>query len=352
MSELVLVTGANGFIGRHLVRELLQGGYQVRAVDRSFENAPEDGAERIETDILDAPIMQAAMDDVKTVYHLAALTSLWMPDESAYQTVNVEGTRTVLQAALDAKADRFVHCSSFVTAITGSASRNERSVADDDIGEPADLFGAYARSKRRGERVVMDAKFLIDTIVVMPSAPIGAGDHNMTAPTGLLRDLINGNIPATLDQVINFIDVQLLAKAIVQAGEKGQPANRYLLCGKNWRMADFLNHLEQVTGIDMPKRQVPFNLALIASFVEEKILCKFLKRPPKAPFSGVRFAGRKIVFDATKAQTSFDMDLTPLDDALIESLSWLSKNGHLNRSIPALEGDEEEAEQETDQAQE
>ena len=102
----------------------------------------------------------------------------------------------------------------------------------------------------------------------------------------------------------------------------------------------------------MPKRQVPFNLAFIASFVEEKILCKFLKRPPKAPFSGVRFAGRKLVFDATKAQASFNMDLTPLDDALIESLSWLSKNGHLNRSIPALEGDEEEAEQETDQAQE
>ena len=106
MTELVLVTGANGFVGRHLVRELLQDGYQVRAVDRSFKNAPEDGAERIEADILDAPIMQAAMDDVKTVYHLAALTSLWMPDESAYQSVNVEGTRTILQAALDAKADR------------------------------------------------------------------------------------------------------------------------------------------------------------------------------------------------------------------------------------------------------
>ena len=352
MTELVLVTGANGFVGRHLVRELLQDGYQVRAVDRSFKNAPEDGAERIEADILDAPIMQAAMDDVKTVYHLAALTSLWMPDESAYQSVNVEGTRTILQAALDAKADRFVHCSCFVTSITGPVSRNERLVADDDIGQPADLFGAYARSKRRGERVVMDAKFLIDAIVVMPSAPIGAGDHNMTAPTGLLRDLVNGDIPATLDQLINFIDVQLLAKAIVQAGEKGQPANRYLLAGQNWKMADFLSHLEQLTGIDMPKRQVPFTLALIASFVEEKILCKFLKRAPKAPFSGVRFAGRKLMFDATKAQASFDMDLTPLDDALIEALLWLSKNGHLNRTIPALEGIEEEAEPETDQAQE
>lgn len=148
-----------------------------------------------------------------------------------------------------------------------------------------------------------------------------------------------------------------IGKVIVQIPHTIESLKQVLmvLCRvyKNWKMADFLAHLEQITGVDMPKRQVPFSLALIASFVEEKILCKLLKRPPKAPFSGVRFAGRKLVFDATKAQASFDMDLTSLDDALIEALSWLSKNGHLNRSIPALEELEDasnpEDGQETDQ---
>lgn len=334
MSDLVLVTGANGFIGRHLVFELLKAGYYVRALDHTFTQVPEDGAERIKADILDHAIIKAAMEGVKTVYHLAAITLLWVPDENLYQAVNVEGTRRILEAAIKADAERFIYCSSYVTTISGS--RQKRTITEKDNPEPHVLFGAYARSKRRAEQIVQQASFRIETTIVQPSAPIGPGDYNLTAPTAFIRDLVNGTIPAFIDQVTNFVDVKLLAQAIVKAGTDGKPAEKYLLTGQNRDIRDFLTLLAEITGLDMPTTRVPYSLAAIASFTEEKIICKVIRRPPKAPYAGVRMAGRPFDFDHSKASFEFGLDLTPIEDALIETVLWLKKEGHLTRSMPAF----------------
>ncbi|MEP3525239.1 MAG: NAD-dependent epimerase/dehydratase family protein [Hyphomicrobiales bacterium] len=335
MSKLVLVTGANGFVGRHLVARLLTDGHQVRALDKSFKAAPEDGAERIEADILDKAVVSAAMQDVEMVFHLAAITALWMPDEDIYQSVNVEGTHMVLEAAVEAKAQRFVHCSSFVTTITGP--RTARSISENDMPNNDALFGAYARSKRRAEKIVLDANYRIEPIIVMPSAPLGPGDFNMTAPTCFIRDLANGKIPATIDQIINFVDVQLLADAIAIAGREGESGERYLLTGKNRDMRDFLTLMEKITGLSMPKTQVPYALAATASFIEEKMISRLTKKPPNAPYAGVRMAGRKFEFDCSKAMNDLDINLYPIEEALTESLLWLKKEGHLTRPLTAID---------------
>lgn len=334
MNGLVLVTGADGFVGRHLVARLLAAGHQVRALDKAFKGSPKDGAERIEADILDTPLMRTAMEGVDTVFHLAAITALWMPDEDIYQTVNVEGTNVVLNAAIGAKARRFVHCSSFVTAISGS--RAPRTVSERDMPAPARLFGAYARSKRRAERLVMEANYRIETVIVMPSAPLGPGDYKMTAPTAFIRDLANGKIPATIDQIVNLVDVQLLADAIVSAARHAEPGERYLLTGKNRPMHDFLAMMEEATGLAMPKYRIPYPLAAAASLIEEKMICRLTKKPPKAPYAGVSMAGRKLDFDCSKAMSELDVNLYPIDEALMEALSWLQKEGHLTRPLPAL----------------
>lgn len=335
MSKLVLITGADGFVGRHLVARLLADGHQVRALDKTFKSAPIDGSERIEADILDKAIVSAAMQNVEMVFHLAAVTALWMPDEDIYQSVNVEGTHVVLGAAIQANVKRFVHCSSFVTTIAGP--RTPRSINEDDMPHTDALFGAYARSKIRAEKIVMDANYRIETVIVMPSAPLGPGDYNMTAPSCFIRDLANGNIPATIDQTINFVDVQLLADAIAIAGRDAEAGERYLLTGKNRDMQDFLKLMEEITGLSMPKAQVPYALAASASFVEEKIISRLTKKPPKAPYAGVRMAGRKFEFDCSKAMNDLDINLYPIEEALSESLLWLKKEGHLTRALPAFD---------------
>lgn len=335
MNGLVLVTGGDGFIGRHLVARLLKEGCQVRVLDKAFHQAPNDGAERIEADILDATLVHSAMGGVSTVYHLAAITSLWIPDENLYHSVNVEGTRTVLQAAIAAKSSHFIHCSSFVTTISGP--RNQRTITEADVANPPALFGAYARSKRRAERLVLDTSDIIHTTVVMPSAPLGPGDHHLTAPTGFIRDLVNGKIPATLDQIMNFVDVELLAEAMIAAPEAGPSGERYLLSGQNLPMPTLLKMMSEITGLAMPQRKVPYGLAVLASLVEEKIISRILARPPKAPYPGVRMAGRKLSFDNTKSIAALDINLNPIDDALNETLLWLQREGHLTRSLPAYD---------------
>lgn len=335
MSKLILVTGADGFVGRHLVSSLLAAGHQVRALDKVFRSPPENGAERITADILDKAIILAAMQGVDSVYHLAAITSLWMPEDDIYHTVNVEGTHRVLEAAIEAGVQRFVHCSSFVTKIAGP--RINRPIKEDNIAPSDELFGAYARSKNRADRLVIDSDYRIETVIVLPSAPLGPGDFNMTAPTCFIRDLANGTIPATIDQLINFVDVQLLADAIAIAGEVAEPGERYLLTGKNRNMKDFLKIMEDVTGLEMPRLRVPYAIAATASFVEEKIICALTKKPPKAPYAGVRMAGRKFEFDCSKAMNDLDINLYPIEDALTESLLWLKKEGHLTRALPAID---------------
>ena len=335
MSKLVLITGANGFVGRHLMARLLADGHQVRALDKTFKAVPEDGAERIETDILDKTVVKAAMQGVDTVFHLAAITALWMPHDDIYQTVNVEGTNVVLEAAIEANVQRFVHCSSFVTTIAGP--RTPRTITENDMPHHDALLGAYARSKSRAQQIVLDANYRIETVIVMPSAPLGPGDFNMTAPTCFIRDLANGKIPATIDQLINFIDVQLLADAIAIAGGEAESGELYLLSGKNRDMRDFLKLMEEITGLSMPKARVPYALAASASFMEEKIISALTKKPPKAPYAGVRMAGRKFEFDCSKAMNYLDINLYPIEEALTESLLWLKKEGHLTRALPALD---------------
>lgn len=339
MSGLALVTGADGFVGRHLVRQLLGKGYQVRALDHAFHGAPENGAERIDADILDRTLIAAVMEGVDIVFHLAAMTALWLPDEGDYQTVNVEGTNSVLQAAIAAGVARFVYCSSFVTMISGP--RVIRTIDESTIVEPQALFGAYARSKRRAERLVMEAALQIEPVIVMPSAPIGPGDHNLTAPTAFLRDLVNGKIPATIRQITNFVDVELLADAILRAGERAEPGERYLLTGKNRPMSEFLGRVAAVSGLAMPSREVPYALAAFASLIEEKLLCRMSKSPPRAPYAGVRMAGRPFEFDSAKAMNDLDINLYPIDEALAGALLWLAKEGHLTRRMPALDQPQE-----------
>ena len=319
-----LVTGGGGFLGRHVAAVLAARGARVRAFDLGFTPPLPEGVEAVVGDVRDRRALEPALEGCDRLYHLAALTDLWQPDSSLYEAVNVEGTRTVFEAAAAAGVPRAVHVSSYVTLIAGPR-KPERIVSEDDP-PPADrLIGPYARSKGRSEALALSFADRLEVVAVLPSAPIGSLDHRLTPPMRLIRDLLAGALPATLDCLVNFVGARAVADGIVAASDRGTSGRRYLLAGEDATMAEFLAAFREVSGKKAPRWHVPYALALATAAVEEGLVSRLTKRRPTAPLAGVRIAGRSIRFDASRARAELGFDPPPLDEALREAIAWLHR---------------------------
>lgn len=329
MNGMALVTGAAGFVGRHIVRVLAEQGVRVRGLDLAYVPALEE-AECHVGSILDPDVLAAAVDGVDTVFHCAAIPHLWTPDPQDFDRVNVLGTERVVAAARAAGATGLVHVSSFVTLM---AARLRGQTVDESVQTTeADMLGAYPLSKYRSEQVALaSATPDFKVVAVLPPAPIGPLDHGLTPPTRLVRDLLDRRIPAVLDTIMNVVDVRSLALGIVHAAEHGQSGERYLLTGENLSMRDFLVTLEAVSGTSMPRRMVPVPVAWSAAWVDEHLIARLTGRAPGAPLTGVRLAATKMRFDNSKARTALGFAPPPIDAAIGDAVEWLRASGLCRR---------------------
>jgi dihydroflavonol-4-reductase len=328
VSGPTLVTGAGGFLGGHVVAALAARGEAVRALDIAFPAALPEGAERIDGSILDAAVLAGAMAGTGAVIHCAAIADLWAPSRWAYDRVNMRGTCEVLIAARKAGA-RVVHVSSYVTLIGGP---DQGEVTLDETLEltPTDLLGPYPRSKREAELAALSAARMgQEVVIVQPSAPVGPGDHRLTPPSRMIRDLAAGKTPAVLDCLLNLVDVRALAEGIIAARDKGQSGERYLLTGEDLTMAELAAKVAALTGVAAPRFRVPHWLALVAAKVEAGV-STLTKRPPTAPLTGVRLAGRRVRFDNAKARDELGFSPPPVDQALVDAVSWMRETGLLD----------------------
>lgn len=322
-----LVTGGSGFIGRHLVTALRAGGASVRILDLAPADDLDAGVEFVPGSILDAQHLDAAMKDVRRVYHLAGIAKLWSRDRADFERINAEGTTMVLRAAAAHHVERVVHCST--EAILLPKHRGDGAPID-ETGQPAlsDMPGPYTRSKLRAEQsVAAAAQRGLNALIVNPTVPIGPGDHNLTPPAAMLSMFLNGQSPAYLDCVLNLVDVRDVAAGMVLAAERGRTGERYILGGENLALRDLLILLERISARPMPKRAVPPWLALASAAVTESVADYLTRRTPAATREGVRLALRSGPFDSRKARDELDYAPRPLQDALVDAVAWLSSTG-------------------------
>lgn len=324
-----VVTGGSGFIGQHLVDQLLARGETVRILDLVPPPYLAKGATFIQGSINDQTLTRDVMDGARHVYHTAAIPHLWTPDPAAYQEVNVNGTRTVFEAALHAGAERIVHTSS--SSILNGRHLGDGRVVIDERGETREdhLFGHYARSKWRAERLAMSYTDRLEVVVVMPTLPLGPGDRHMTPPTRMLRDFMNGEAPAFIDCLLNIVDVRDVAAGHVLACERGRSGQRFILNQHSVAMETFLHHLENLTGSVMPSWRIPKAVALIASAANEAWSTCVSKRAPKAPLAGTRMGLKRVSFDNHLARSALNFPETPLLKTLIDAVSWLAEAGRI-----------------------
>ena len=326
--SLTLVTGGAGFVGKALVRLLRDRGEVVRVFDLAAPQTADD----MQGSITDPNAVAAVMQDVSTVFHLAGNAQLWAKDESTFDAVNRRGTAVVVAAARKAGVRKFVHCSS-LTTLVGKQTPVGASEADEGVRLGADdMLGAYPRSKLEAERIIERAAAEgLDARIVLPTEPLGPGDEALTPPTKMILDFANGATPAYIDCILNFVPAASLAEGMIAAREEGARGERYLLGGENTPMETLLQEIEKASGRPAPKMKMPYWVALAAGAVDTKLIASLTAKPPKAPLTGVRLAGRRVSFSSDKAARDLGWRAADWRPALHETIAWFDDKGWLRK---------------------
>jgi len=323
MDGLTIVTGGAGFIGSHLVDLLVDGGEAVRVVERpgaSVDHLPP-GVEIVRADIRDREAVRNAMRGARRVYHLAANPNLWVRDRREFDAVNHRGTINVLDAAIAEGAERILHVS---TESILTCARASGPIAEDVRVTEADAVGPYCLSKLRAEvaaRERADAGHPV--LIANPTMPVGPGDRGFSPPSRLIRDYMNGKVPAILDCTLNLIDVRDAAEGLKRTLERGRPGRRYLLGGANLTLAELFGHLARLTGVPAPRWRVPYPAALTFAFFSEYWADHVTHKSPQATVTGVRLTRRTMHFDASRTISELGLDRRPVVDSLADAVAWL-----------------------------
>jgi dihydroflavonol-4-reductase len=335
---LAFVTGATGFLGSHVARVLAEDGADLRLLVRptsDLRNLDGFKADRVTGDLRDPALIERALAGCEVLFHVAADYRLWVRDPAEMYRSNVEGTRSVLEAARKQGVRRVIYTSSVATMGFNSIRRNAADhvavgVADEDNPVSlAEMIGHYKRSKFMAEQVAFEAaKSGVDVVVVNPSTPIGERDIKPT-PTGrIVVDFLKRKFPAYVETGLNLVDATECARGHVRALEKGRRGERYILGGENLTLKQILDRLGTITGLKSPTVKLPYGFAFATAVVDEMVTGRILGREPRATIDAVRM-GRKMMFvSSAKAERELGWRATSVDGALRRSVNWFRANGY------------------------
>jgi dihydroflavonol-4-reductase len=320
---LAFVTGATGFVGSHVARVLAEQGADLRLLVRvssDTSNIESLNAERVLGDLRDPVSIEKAMAGCDSVFHVAADYRLWVRDPEQMYRANVEGTRTILDAARKNRVRRLVHTSSVATM--GFTSNGQ--LADENSPVRLEsMIGPYKRSKFMAEQLALQAGASgMDVVVVNPTTPVGEQDIRPT-PTGrIVVDFLKKKFPAYVDTGLNLVDVRECARGHLTALEKGRSGERYILGGENLTLKQILDKLAAITGLPSPKVKVPYVLALATGVVDEVVTGRILGREPRATIDAVRMGRKKMFVSSAKAERELGWSPSPVDGALRRAVEW------------------------------
>lgn len=334
-ARLSLVTGGGGFIGRHLVRRLLDRGERVRVLDVGEPIDVPSDVEYIRGSICDADAVRRALGRADRLYHLAANPNLWARNKDDFRNVNFGGTQTVLAEAARCDLERIIYTS------TESILKNFRRASgatptDENVHLTLrDMTGPYTRSKYLAEREAFQAaRRGLPVVIVNPTLPIGPGDVRLTPPTRMLLGFLTGRSPAYLECTFNMIDARDVAEGHILAAERGRVGERYILGHENLALSEVLAILAEITGRAMPRIKIPYWVAWMTAAVSETIADYVTRAQPIAPLTGVRLARTPMTFDAGKAARELGLIARPVRQSLTDAVEWMVRAGHLELSRP------------------
>ncbi|HTK13473.1 MAG TPA: hopanoid-associated sugar epimerase [Xanthobacteraceae bacterium] len=328
-NDLVLVTGATGFVGAAVAHVLIADGFQVRVLARP--NSRRDNLEGLaveiaEGDMTDAASLQRAMAGARYLFHVAADYRLWAKDPEEIVRNNLTGTRAVMTAALEAGIERLVYTSSVATL----GFRANDVPGDETLPlTEQDAIGAYKRSKVVAERLVerMVAESALPAVIVNPSTPIGPRDIKPT-PTGrVIVEAASGRIPAFVDTGLNLVHVDDVAAGHLLALKHGKIGERYILGGEDVSLRQMLADIAALAGRKPPTISLPraplFPLAFIA-----EAFGQLTGKEPMLTRDALKMAGHRMFFSSAKAKAELGYHARPYREGLADALDWFRQHGY------------------------
>jgi dihydroflavonol-4-reductase len=323
------LTGATGFLGSHVARQLLARGAELRLLVRPtsrLDNIADLPAERVVGDLRDLQSLKTGMSGCEFVFHVAADYRLWTRNGQELYDSNVEGTRNVLAAARDSGVRRVVYTSSVATMGFGN---NGRLTDEKTPVTLSNMIGDYKRSKFLAEQLAIEASRSGQNVVVVnPTTPIGERDIKPT-PTGrIVLDLLRRKFPAYVDTGLNLVDVVDCAQGHLLAMEKAVPGERYILGGENLTLKQILDKLAAITGLPSPKLKLPYAVAYATGVVDTLVSGTIMRREPRVTLDSVRMGRKKMFITSAKAERELGWNPGPVDGALRRAVEWFQANGY------------------------
>ena len=327
---MYLVTGATGFVGSAVTRQLLARGENVRVLSRAGSdqtNIRDLHVEVVEGDLLKPETLCSAVEGCDGVFHVAADYRLWTRNPETMFRTNVDGSRAIVRAALSAGVGRIVYTSS--VAVLGNVPGG---VADEDTPVTyADMIGSYKQSKFRADEAVRQ---LIEekgapVVIVNPSTPIGPRDVKPT-PTGrVIVEAASGKMPAYVDTGLNVAHVDDVAAGHLLALDKGSIGESYILGGDDMPLADILAVVARHTRRRPPFLKLPHSAIMPIAHLAEMWTSITGGDEPFVTVDGVRMARKKMYFSSAKAERELGYSHRSADQALGDAVTWFHDNGYL-----------------------
>lgn len=319
-----LVTGATGFLGTHLLKLLCTQDKpkKIRVLVRKATADLESlGVDVVTGSVNDPAAVEAALDGVKHVYHLAGFVSRKPEDAHEMYKVHVEGTRVLCKAAVEHKVARVVMAS---TSGTVAVSRSADEMPDEDFPAPIDIIGAwpyYASKLYQEEAAKRACGDKVELVTVNPSLLLGPGDDRLSSTKDVLSFLAR-EIPVSPPGGLNFVDARDVAAVLPVAMEKGRPGERYLLGGYNWTFNEFFGRLERLSKVSGPLIRGRGKWPFYASQVQSALYKALGRTPPVEPVS-VKMAEHFWYFSSDKARNELGFEVREASETLFDTITYL-----------------------------
>ena len=292
---MILVTGATGLVGSHLVKALSAQGKSVRALYRSAPPFEAQGVSWVQADILDIHALETALQGISQVYHCAAVVSFNPRNRRQLHAINIEGTANVVNGALDAGIDKMVYVSS-VAAL--GRIREKETVNETMHWSPETSNSEYGKSKYLAEMEVWRAVGEgLNAVIVNPSIILGAGDW-IKGSSEIFQSVYN-EFPWYTEGVSGFTYIDDLVNAMIQLMESDITAERFIINNDNLTYKDLFTQIAQAFHKKPPHKKVtPFIAALVWRL--EAIKAMFTGKSPLLTKETAATAQAKVYFDNSK----------------------------------------------------